>query len=361
MMSPIDIVCLPIIDWRFRFQRPQQLATRFARHGHRVFYLSTRFRRLFGPTYKARRMAENVEEVSLRGPKRHVYTDLLDDTALERLFAGVDQLRRERRIESAVVMVQLPFWTPLAERLRERFGWRIVYDCMDHHAGFSSNATPMVAEEERLLAGADLVLASSQGLLAFCRERTEHVLLLPNACDYEHFSRVKPRPGKERPVIGYYGAIADWFDSNLVSELARHRTDWDFVFIGSTWSGDVRHLERLPNVRLTGEQPYASLPRWLDGMDVLMLPFKRQPLTEATNPVKAYEILAAGRPLVSVPLPEMAALAPLVRLASTVHEFEHEIDAALREDDPAQIERRRAFARHNTWEARYQRLWEALA
>lgn len=358
----IDIVCLPIIDWKFRFQRPQQLATQFGRHGRRVFYVSTWFRRWPRPRLRTRDVAENVVEVSLRGARKSVYTDSLDSESTERLFTSLQRLRAEQHIERAAVMVQLPFWTPLAERLRDAFGWPILYDCMDHHAGFSSNRPEALAEEERLLGQADLVLASSQRLFELCRAHSERVLLLPNGCDYEHFSKVKPRPASAstRPTIGYYGAIADWFDSDLVAELAERRPEWRFVLIGSTWSADVKRLKKLRNVKLPGEQKYASLPRWLDEIDVLILPFKRQPLTEATNPVKAYEIMAAGRPLVSVPLPEMVPMAPLVRLASTADEFAREIEAALREDGPEQVEARRAFARQNTWEARFERLAEAF-
>src|SRR4030095_9264947 len=91
-----------------------------------------------------------------------------------------------------------------------------------------------------------------------------------------------------------------------------------------------------------------------------ILPFKRLPLTEATNPVKAYEILASGKPLVSVPIPEMASLAPLVRLASTADEFETEILAALKDETEEIAEQRRSFARENTWEKRYEELAPAV-
>ncbi|PYS62440.1 MAG: glycosyl transferase family 1, partial [Acidobacteria bacterium] len=87
--------------------------------------------------------------------------------------------------------------------------------------------------------------------------------------------------------------------------------------------------------------------------DVVIIPFKRTPLTESTNPVKAYEILAAGKPIVSVPIPEMRALSRFVRLASDAKEFEQEVSAALAENEPKLVEARRAFAKENTWKQRY--------
>ena len=112
--------------------------------------------------------------------------------------------------------------------------------------------------------------------------------------------------------------------------------------------------------RRPGEQPYALVPGWLHRFDVAIIPFKRTPLTEATNPVKAYEMLAAGKPIVSVPIPEVVALGPLVRLAATAAEMEHAIADALRPEPPEVIEARRAFAREHTWDRRYEALAAAL-
>lgn len=314
-----DVVCLSIIDWDFRFQRPQQLMTRFAAAGHRVLYV----RRGDGPIVEK---APGVIELSAKD------LDVAPD---------------------ALVIVQHPSWWPLARRLNRP----IVYDCMDHHAGFT---TEVAGEDERaLLAGAELVVVSSTALEREARKHAKNVLLLRNGCDYEHFSAT-PRAGGPRPVIGYYGAISDWFDVEVVAALAARRPDWDFLLIGATYGANVSPLTALPNVTMPGERPYAELPRWLGVMDVAMIPFRRIALTEATNPVKVYEMLAAGKPVVSVPIPEVAALAPLVRLASDVDAFERELFAALRENDDAAIEARRAFAREQTWEQRYAVLAAAI-
>jgi GT2 family glycosyltransferase/2-polyprenyl-3-methyl-5-hydroxy-6-metoxy-1,4-benzoquinol methylase len=356
-----DVVCFPIIDWDFRFQRPQQMMSRFASAGHRVFYLSQDFR-LSGEPYEIREKGENLFEVSLRGPALNVYTGTLEDEALEQFFSSLDALRRDLSFGAAASFVQLPFWWPLAERARERFNWPVIYDCMDHHAGFSTNDQKMLDEEARLISSADLVVVSSLFLENEVRRLREDALLVRNACDYEHFAKAADdgRRAGSRPVVGYYGAISDWFDSDLVADLAERRPDWDFLLVGSTYNADTSRLAQLANVRLVGEKPYAEIPDWLGQFDVAVIPFKRVPLTEATNPVKAYEILASGKPVVSVPIPEVAALSPLVRLASDAAEFEREVGAALAENDPRAVEKRRAFARENTWQRRYETLAPAV-
>lgn len=330
-----DVICLAICDWDARFQRPQQLMAQFAAAGHRVFFVRPRF----GRAYALRTKRENVYEVTL--PE-----------------ATLDELRHHCAIQNAVVIVQVPFWWPLARNLREQSGWPIVYDCMDLHAGFANVRRAELAHEDALLAGADLVTVSSSLLRRRARAHRDEVVVVRNGCDYEHFAATTARHNA-RPTIGFYGAIADWFDSALVAALAKRRPDWDFVLVGSTWSGRVARLKRLANVTLPGEQPYESLPRWLGGFDVAIIPFRRTPLTAATNPVKVYEMLASGRPVVSVPLPEIIPLTPFVRLAASAAEFEREIEAALAEDGGAAAARR-AFAREQTWERRFEEFAAAI-
>lgn len=309
-----SVVCLPIIEWDFRFQRPQQLMLQFAKHGYRVSYVSTKAK-------AAVEKAPNVFEVPVSEVPR-----------------------------AELVVVQHPKWATLARQL----GGRVIYDCMDHLAGFATESRN--EDERRLMAAADLVVVTSATLEREARKHAKNVVVIRNGCDYEHFAKT-PRAGGPRKVIGYYGAISDWLDIALVAQLAKRRPEWDFLLIGSTWGADVLPLAELANVVLPGEKPYAELPDWLGIMDVCIIPFQRVPLTEATNPVKVYEMLAAGKPVVSVPIPEVAALAPLVRVAADVDGFEREIDAAIRVDD---AEARRAFAREQTWEKRFEALRSAL-
>jgi GT2 family glycosyltransferase len=351
-----DVVCFPIIEWAFRFQRPQQLMLRFAAAGHRVFYVAQRFRPA-GEPCRIHRLSGNLLEVSLRGPELNVYQDSPQDESLEKLFSSLSALHDVQSLKTPRAIVQLPFWWPLARQARREFGWPVVYDCMDHHAGFHTNHPRMLAAERELLSQADLVVTSSAPLETEARRHNSNVVLVRNGCDYEHFARIRHRTRSAATVVGYYGAIAHWFDAELVADLAERRPDWRFLLVGSTHSADLGRLARLPNVSLPGEQSYSDIPRWLARFDVAILPFKRSPLTESTNPVKAYEIMAAGKPLVSVPLPELLALAPLVQTASTPAEFEIEIERALRLDHPRHIAERRAFARRNTWQER----WKSLA
>ena len=364
-----DVLCLPIINWDFRFQRPQQLMSRFGAAGHRVFYVRHQFRP-FGRPWKITPKAKNVYEVSLRGPAIDLYSESLDEAGAERLFASINALRRDLSLGATAIVVQLPSWWALASKLHTTYGWPLVYDCMDDHPSFAGAGESMKRDEARLFEAAGVVAVSSTQLEERARAHAKNVIVVRNACDYEHFAAT-PTASNARPVVGYYGAIAEWFDVDLVAALAERRPDWDFVLVGSTYRADVSRLKGLKNVSLPGEQPYESIPRWLGTFDVAIIPFRRTPLTEATNPVKVYEMLAAGKPVVSVPIPEVAAIAPLVRLASDVDEFEREIEEfGLRRPSrrsesgssaAAVQDERRAFARQHTWERRYEVLERATA
>ena len=148
------------------------------------------------------------------------------------------------------------------------------------------------------------------------------------------------------------GAVDQWFDLDLLAELARLRPSWRFEIVGGL--EDVkREIPRLPNVRFRGERPHREMPEILSLFDVEIIPFRLSPLTHATDPVKLYEAAAAGRAVVSSPMRSLEPLTArgLVRFASTASEFALAIEAAAAEGEEAAL-RRRAFARENTWNER---------
>ncbi|WP_322799223.1 Gfo/Idh/MocA family oxidoreductase [Thermoflexus sp.] len=362
-----DVIILPIIDWDFRYQRPQQIARQFANHGYRVLYGKTRFHKNPGISIKI--LSENIAEFELPGPDSlNIYTDFPEDSLVKDWIAAFDQLRQSLSIQEAVCIVQLPFWQPLVMELRKAFGWKIVYDCMDKHSGFSTNASRMLELEEGLSRNADLVITTSRMLFDEQRLINRRCLLIPNAADYEHFAvsigdlsddEVRNLP---RPIVGYYGAISDWFDTDLIAKMARLRPHWSFVLIGSTFGADLSPLVGQKNVHLIGEKPYSILPAYLHYFDVCIIPFKINPLTMATNPVKFYEFLSAGKPVVSVALPELLEYESerLVYIARSPEEMILKIEQAIAENDHELVAIRQKMAASNTWSERWKRLVSAI-
>jgi GT2 family glycosyltransferase/glycosyltransferase involved in cell wall biosynthesis/aminoglycoside phosphotransferase (APT) family kinase protein len=348
-----DVIVFPIIDWDFRFQRPQQMAIRFAEDGHRVFYVRTTLNPGDGPTVRSIR--DRVLEVQLPGPSQlSIYAEAMDERLRETMQKGFAALRREFDIVEAVCFVDLPFWTPLAFGLRDAFSWNVVYDCMDRHSGFATNMEQMLAQEDELCRGSDLVLCTSRLLLEERSRQNPRCLLVPNAVDLDHFRSSplavpKELQGLAGPILGYYGAISDWFDSELVRALARARPRWQFVLIGRTFGADLAPLRGLANVHLLPEKPYDALPAYLHAFDVCIIPFKRTPLTEATNPVKLFEFLSAGKAVVATGLAELQHYAEHVRLADGPEQWLTAVEEALHDRAPERVAARVDFARRNTW------------
>ena len=357
-----DIIIFPIIDWEFRFQRPQQLACQLADLGHRIFYIKTTFCNKKAPIIKV--IKNNIYSVQLSGSDSSldIYSSLLGED-LDDLESSIRLLRDQFLINSAIMMVDLPIWRKLATRLKETYGWKLLYDCMDLHTGFSGNSPFVDQEEQFLLRESDIVLATSHFLYDRVKNTNNHTILVPNGTDFTFFHQalkqvdiddIKNLP---QPIIGYYGAIADWFDTYLVGELASDHPEWSFLLIGSTFLADLKPLQNLANVHLPGEINYSELPAYLSNFDVCIIPFKKISLTHATNPVKMYEYFSAGKPVVSTRLNEISNYEEYVKLAETKEEWEIAIQESLVENKtPELLSKRYEFAKANAWEMRAKKI-----
>jgi GT2 family glycosyltransferase/glycosyltransferase involved in cell wall biosynthesis len=356
--TSIDIIIFPIINWDFRFQRPQQLACQLADRGHRVFYINTNFLSHRAPFIKTIR--ENVFSVQLttRDPRLEINTFLSDENVHD-LAESIRLLKDHFLINSAIMMVDLPFWRKLTLHLKELYQWKLVYDMMDFFLEFSNRSPYAEIDEKHLLRESDLVLASSDLLFTFAAKNNPHTLLLKNGTDFFHFNQashpidIKHLKKFVHPMIGYYGAIADWFDTKRVAVLAQAHPEWTFILIGDTELADLEPFDGLKNVHLLGEKPYSEIPGFLSHFDVCIIPFKQIPLTQATNPVKLYEYLSAGKPVVATRLNELLNYEAYIKLAETTQEWEAAIEECLAEEKtPELLQTRIEFAKANTWNQR---------
>lgn len=363
----IDLFRFPIIDWNYRWQRPQQISRQFARNGTRVFYfyIDTLPVNNADATFEQIQSAMVVEEAEpnvwlvrlCSHSKLNAYRDPIEN-ALDQKFMlwSIEALKQKFDIRHTVSIVDLPFWSPVVFALDHN---KIIYDCMDDHAGFSNTSEALLSLEPNLIKMADLVVTSSMDLYNNAKTFNPSVYLIPNAAEYEHFAVDRYETPSDisqisGPIVGYIGAIADWFDMELVYEVASRNPDWNFVLIGDTYFSDITQIEALPNVYLLGERSYGDLPKYLGHFDVCMIPFVMNRLTQATNPVKVYEYLATGKPVVSTELPELHTMRQYVCLADGAEAFEQAIRQALEEkDDLSLIEKRRQFAASNTWTDRF--------
>ena len=359
-----DYFVWAVIDWHFRTQRPQHLARELAAAGNRVFYISNNFIDDPTPGFRVEPLDSDGRlfqiNLHVRG-KPAIYHAAPNAPTVQQLRTSMRELLVWTQSTRCVSLVQHPFWIEATSVLPNH---RLAYDCMDHHGGFSDNTQDVLEREYELMNSADLLIVTSDWLQAEAGQHNPNCLMVRNACQYEHFSRCPSKVFKDpqgRKIIGYYGAIAEWFDLDLVEAVARRFPNHLVLLVGGDTAGARSKLQHLDNVQFVGEVAYATLPYYLYAFDVCLLPFKVIPLTLATNPVKVYEYLSAGRDVVSVDLPEMRQFGDLIRTANNTASFLDAIATVLiAKPDLQMYAQRQAFAAAQTWSHRVAELAAAI-
>ena len=221
-----------------------------------------------------------------------------------------------------------PVAVPIVEKRKARL---VVYDCVDRHSAYGGYRGLLDRLEHRLLSRADVVFVTARGLEEHCRKIARAVYFFPNGFDEELFAHETTVPDLlariPEPRLGFVGGVAHWLDFDLVAAAARLRPTWSFVFVGPI--GDVgASVPRARNIHWLGRCRREDVPAYIGGFDVGLIPFRETILTKSVNPLKAYEYLAAGVPVVSTRLPELDDL-PLIRQARELEEFIAEVERAL--------------------------------
>ena len=298
-----------------------------------------------------------------RFPRADRLSRRLRALAMERIL---DRLAMDRPI--------LYIWHPsFVDAVGDLDARAVVYHCYDEYAAFAGADRARVADDEaRLLASADLVLTVSDGLYARKRKLNANTHLVRNGVDYDLFATAQD-PGLPiaaelrhlpRPVIGCVTRIVpDYFDAALLREVFRRRPDWSFVVVGPECarSDALSALKALPNVHFVGRRDLAALPSYLKAFDACLIPYVLTENKQLADPLKVYEYLAAGKPVVSKPLEALAAFGDVVSSATTADEWIDAIADAIHDRAPDRVARRQAIGAQNTWDERVARISGLIA
>ncbi len=227
------------------------------------------------------------------------------------------------------------------------------------------------AQDAALCACADAVIVCSEKLYEMKQGMASRLALIPNGVEAEHYASVLDRSlplptvaaSWPRPVFGYTGTLhPDRVDVPLVEQLARGLTAGTVVLIGPNHltSEDRNRLGQVPNVVLLGPQPYQRLPDYMRAFDVCITPHRVTPFTESLNPIKLWEYLAAGKPIVSTNVAGFRDYPQYVGIAANAAEFLSLSQAALTED-PSVGRARQAEAGRHSWDARLDAVEDVIA
>lgn len=267
--------------------------------------------------------------------------------------------------KNSVAWFHVPHAGFLAKHLAEKL---TVFYCIDEYSKLPDvDGKAVQAMDDELTVAADIVFVCSQGLLETHIPLNTNTYLSPHGVDSELFA-VASSPQTEipgelkdlpRPIIGFWGLLDRWVDLPLLEHIASARPGWTIVLIGRV-AVDVSSLKRLPNVRFVGVKPYSELPNWAKAIDVCILPFARTSLMLQSSPLKLREYLAAGKPIVSVPLPEVEKFGDLVHTATDGAGFVSAIEEALGTEKPEFRLQRQKAVQGNTWNATVENVMNKL-
>jgi len=294
----------------------------------------------------------------------------------EREAANLDTIIRVivhcLRGEPDVLLINNPMSEeqPIVEALAARARLRI----LDWSDDFAQIPTVAAAQQlvgsivERILGRVDLVLAVNEALGRRARTRGVQTAVVPNA------TGMNPVPGPPqsraacclreifpRPILGYAGFLTEHrIDLAIVEHLARTHAGASLVFLGPVYGEFHRRFPPLPNIHFLDPVPHRELQDHLHAFDVCVLPHLVNAHTAGNDPIKLYDYLSTGRPVVATPVAGTERLTGVVRVARTPAGFSAEVEAALRETDPGAEALRLATARRNTWATRIVLVEEAI-
>ena len=375
--APGDILLVSTADWDHPFwTNKQHVAVELARSGRRVLYVDSLGLR--PPRLERRDISRIVRRVgqALR-PARQVRPGLWVWSPLVLPWQHVAVVRRVNRValmvglwlargRSGLQPTVLWTYSPLTLALLDLRPYRrVVYHAVDDIAAQPGMPAETIREGEVELARrADIVFTTAPTLQRRLTEAgARRCLLTPNVADADHFGAAMTQPAAldvaalPTPRIGFVGAISRYkLDFELIRAVAVARPSYSFVLIGQVGEGEPEagavRLQGVANLHLLGPRAYAELPACLAAMDVATLPAATNDYTEAMFPMKFFEYLAAGRPVVTTRLPALAAYEHLALVAPPEPAgFAEAIDRALAGHGPP-LDARLAAARVHTYAAR---------
>lgn len=355
-----DVVLLATADWDHPFwTNKQHVAQSLAELGHRVLYvesLGLRPPRLESQDLRRiwRRLRRGLMPPRRVGQRLWVWSPLLIPAPRKHWQQQVNRLifatllntwRRWLGLRQDLLWTYNPLTASLLP-LRHSGYQQIVYHCVDDLVAQPCMPSSLIAsEEEKLCRLSDYVFVTSRELLRTRGRFNRHTRYDPNVADIAHFAQARenklPIPSDlsalpEGARLGFVGAISGYkLDLELLAKLAQHRSDCQIVLIGRVGEGDpetdLACLQNVPNLHLLGPRSYADLPRYLKGFDLALLPCPINAYTRSMFPMKFFEYLAAGVPVVATDLPALKEYEHLAAFCADHQSFLQAVDRLLEE------------------------------
>lgn len=327
-----------IIIWRSSFgwnvplfQRPQHIANNLADSNTLVFYEITT-------------VTDKVK--TLKKIKDNLYLINFNNIAMKKLLLNkINQINKPKYIQfySTDSTLTVP---SLKQYIRD--GYKIIYEYIDDLSpeivGTKELPINIKTKYEYMLQDTEnvfvVVTADEIQKDVVSKRGTEKLAFSCNGVDYNHFRNIDTNfkfekefnsiINSKKPIIGYYGALASWFDYEMIKYLAHERPNYNIILIGIKYdaSFDKANLNEYSNIYFLGPKNYDVLPNYASHFDVCTIPFLINDITQATSPLKLFEYMALGKPIVTTKMHECKKYNS-VMIAKTNEEFVALIDKSL--------------------------------
>jgi UDP-galactopyranose mutase len=329
-----ELVVFSHLRWNFVYQRPQQILSRLARRWRVLFVEEP----VFSTGDPRAEMHAPQTGVTVLTPHTPLTAPGFHDDQIPLLQKLVGHALLREGFTNYGAWLGTPMAVPLLQKLAPRI---VVYDCMDELTAFKAAPRQLVQRENALLRIANVVFTSGPSLHEARRRRHANVHLFPSSVDADHFAHGEDGTlatpevkALARPRLGYFGVLDERLDIDLLRAMAERRPEWAICMVGPVVRLDPASLPQAPNLHYFGHRRYEALPAFLAGWDVALLPFAQNDATRFINPTKTLEYMAAGRPVVSTPVGDVARLyGSVVRFGDTPERFIAACDAALVEPE----------------------------
>jgi glycosyltransferase involved in cell wall biosynthesis len=221
--------------------------------------------------------------------------------------------------------------------------------------------------EKRICDESDLLICVSKELYDRKQSNRDNVFYAPHGVDFELFQQAaqKNQQPEEladipRPIAGYFGTLTAYNDIELLLWCAQALPDVSFVLAGQITGGDYSQLKQMNNVHFLGRLPYEKIPQLCAFFDVCLLQWKMSEWIECCNPLKMFEYMASGKPIVSVPIKESMQYCDIISIAHNKEQFADAIRWELQNDTQERSCKRIEIAREHSWDKHVDKISELI-
>jgi len=221
--------------------------------------------------------------------------------------------------------------------------------------------------EKRICDESDLLICVSKELYNRKQSQRDNVFYIPHGVDFELFQQASQNAkwpdelaGVPKPIAGYFGTLTANNDIELLSWCARNLPDVSFVLAGQITGGNYLQLKQMSNVHFLDRLPYEKIPQLCACFDVCLLQWKMREWIECCNPLKMFEYMASGKPIVSVPIKEAMQYSDLISIAHNKEDFAKAIRWELQNDTTQRSCKRIEIAKSHSWDKHVEKISELI-